>query len=58
MICFQDRTFCISPNCKCGRKFTPAIQAAAEKWWGTSDAPIALGYLCGTDHLVTDDQQF
>jgi hypothetical protein len=47
-------TFCMSPNCTCGRKLTPEIQQAAEKWWNPKDlpekrnqAPIAVSYFCG-----------
>lgn len=49
MICYRDTTFCVSPNCqnKCGRKLTPEIQAAARRWWGGEDAPIAVAYFCG-----------
>lgn len=47
MICYRDRTYCISPNCVCGRKLTPEIEAAAEEWWGKPGAPIAMSYFCG-----------
>ena len=49
MICFKDRTFCISENCTCeeGRKYTEKVRLEAQKWWGSDDAPIAMGYLCG-----------
>ena len=48
MIYYNDTTFCVSPGCinKCGRKMTPEVQAAAEKWWGESDPPICQGYFC------------
>lgn len=41
-------TYCVSPHCvnKCGRKFTPRIQAAARRWWGSDDAPIEYAKLC------------
>lgn len=49
MICYRDRTFCISPGCtnECGRKLTAEVRAAARAWWGGDDAPIAMGYFCG-----------
>jgi len=35
MLCYQDRTFCISPECtnECGRKLTDEIRAEANEWW-------------------------
>lgn len=47
MICYLDRTFCVSPNCKCDRKLTNEIKQAAIKWWGNTDAPISVAYFCG-----------
>jgi hypothetical protein len=49
MICYLDRTFCVSPNCenKCGRKLTDEIRQAARVWWGSDNAPIAMGWFCG-----------
>lgn len=46
MICYGDRTFCGSPNCKneCGRKLTDMIRADAKK----RRLPISMGYFCGT----------
>ena len=52
MICYLDKTFCVSPNCKCERKLTNKIRKAAEKWWGGKDVPIAVGYLCGKDNCT------
>lgn len=48
MICFRDRTYCVSKNCtnKCGRKLTDEVTAAAKVWWGGDDAPIAVGTFC------------
>ena len=36
-------TFCIA-NCRtiCPIKLTPQVEEAAAKWWGSSDAPIAV----------------
>lgn len=47
MICYSDRTFCISKDCKCGRELTKEIEDAAVKWWGSKDAPIAVACFCG-----------
>lgn len=49
MICYLDRTWCASPNCKneCGRKFTKKDRENAIKWWGGEDFPIAARYFCG-----------
>lgn len=48
MICYRDMTFCVSPHCKnkCGRKLTGEIVAAARRWWGGPDAPIATAKFC------------
>lgn len=47
MLCYKDRTFCTYyASCeegkKCSRALTPEVQAAAEKWWGSDEAPIAV----------------
>lgn len=53
MICFRDKTFCVSPNCenKCGYKLTDEIKKEADKWWGKGEgqAPISMSYFCGED---------
>lgn len=43
MFCYRDMTFCIA-NCStaCDTKLTPQVEEAAAKWWGSSDAPIAV----------------
>ena len=48
MLCYRDRTFCGSPNCKneCGSKFTQQDQLNAVKWWGGEDAPVAFSEFC------------
>jgi hypothetical protein len=45
VICFRDRTWCASPECKgeCGRQMTPEIKAEARK----SKEPISWGIFCG-----------
>lgn len=46
MICFQDKTFCVSPDCTCENPLTKKVIEDAERWWGKG-APIAVGFLCG-----------
>lgn len=49
MICYLDRTFCIrGEGCTCPewRRYTPEIQAAADRWFGEPGAPVAMGALC------------
>ena len=43
MFCYRDMTFCIA-NCAavCPIKLTSQVEEAAAKWWGSSDAPIAI----------------
>lgn len=45
MINFQDRTFCAAEEClrfkACSRALTPKVKAAAVRWWGSEEAPIA-----------------
>lgn len=47
MICFRDMTFCSSDctNTACHRHFGADDRAAAEKWWGGPDAPVAFSDL-------------
>ena len=56
MICYRDRTFCSSKNCKdkCGRKLTQQVQEGAEKWWGNENAPIAVSEYCDEDGKVIE----
>lgn len=51
MICYLDKTFCVSLNCenKCGRKLTDKVIKSAIQWWGSDDAPIAMSCFCGGD---------
>lgn len=48
MICFLDRTFCSSPNCKgeCGRQMTLELMKRAKEWWGNDSPPIAYSNYC------------
>ena len=57
MICYLDRTFCISKGCtnQCGRKLTDEIVEGARKWWGGDDAPISMGCFCGGS--IYDEQE-
>lgn len=44
MLRFRDLTFC-SAKCQtltCLRNYTPQQKAAAHKWWGGEDAPVAM----------------
>lgn len=43
MICYRDTSFCENQNCTCGRKLTPEILAAAERWWNPKDEPDKRG---------------
>lgn len=52
MMCYQDRTFCITPGCVCGNALTDDIRAAAVKWWGSEDAPIAVARRCEGDAIA------
>jgi len=44
MMCYQDKTFCASPDCKnqCGRQITDLQRGAAQR----QGLPIAWGYFC------------
>jgi hypothetical protein len=45
MLCFNDRTYCASPNCEnaCGRKMTPRDIELAKK----SPFPVSWSMFCG-----------
>lgn len=45
MLCFNDRTYCASPNCQneCGRKMTDDEKDKAM----TSAFPVSWGFFCG-----------
>lgn len=51
MICYADKTFCASPDCKneCGVKLTEKVISDAKKWWGegNGEPPICVAYFCG-----------
>lgn len=42
MICYKDKTFCVSSNCKCGRELTDKIKQEAEAF----GLPLALANFC------------
>ena len=47
MMCYRDMTFCpywqgCAKAKDCHRPLTDEVQAAAEKWWGGDDPPIAV----------------
>ena len=45
MLCYKDKTFCTAKNCvnfnDCDRALTEMVRADAQRWWGTTEAPIA-----------------
>lgn len=49
MICFKDKTFCASPNCKneCGRKMTDEEKEQLEKMNETNWVGVMQAYFCG-----------
>jgi len=49
-ICFRDKTFCQSPNCKneCGRKMTEEEKKQLER----HPMPVCYGYFCGEPENV------
>jgi hypothetical protein len=42
-MCYGDRTYCVSPNCKCDRKLTEQIRAEARRL----ELPLSIGHFCG-----------
>ena len=46
MICFRDQSFCMESkqcgNTECPDRWTPELQAAAVRWWGFENAPVAF----------------
>lgn len=62
MICYLDRTFCASENCKnkCGRKLTKDIVKGAFSWWEKvtgigENAPICVSHFCDENGELTND---
>jgi hypothetical protein len=45
MMCFRDKTYCLSPNCtnQCGRQLTNEVKEAAIR----AGQLIACAYFCG-----------
>ncbi len=43
-MCYRDRTYCGADcaNTQCDRKLTIEVHQAAEQWWGSPEAPIAV----------------
>ncbi len=45
MIHYKDTTFCTAKDClafdDCPRALTEQVKADAQRWWGTTEAPIA-----------------
>jgi len=52
MLCYRDKTFCMSPSCKndCGRQLTEEVSRRAEH----AGLPVAAAYFCG---FLKDDPQ-
>ena len=44
MIAYKDTTFCTAKNClsfgTCPRALTDLVKADAQRWWGSTEAPI------------------
>lgn len=62
MFCYQDKTFCVSPDCKCSRKLTAQIIKSAGEWWKgiggkSTEAPIAKAYLCSEPTGEDNDEK-
>ena len=56
-ICYKDRTFCASPNCKneCGRKITEHEKLEAI----INDVPVCYSYICGNnDFFLADEKNY
>lgn len=47
LICYKDRAFCVSKNCKneCGRQLTREDVREAQEY----DLPISIGLFCGDE---------
>lgn len=47
MISYRDMTFCKAKcaNTSCPRMLTDKVKIDAWKWWGSANAPIAVGGL-------------
>ena len=45
MIAYMGTTFCTAEKCSefgtCPRSLTEQVKADAQRWWGTTEAPIA-----------------
>jgi hypothetical protein len=60
MLCFLDRTFCGSKNCKnkCGRQWTKELQKRADQWARESgflgDPPVAFCNFCDDTEELKD----
>lgn len=54
MMCYKDRAFCASPDCKneCGRQMKPNERLEAQ----TRNMPIAWHYFCGEHPLVKEKE--
>jgi hypothetical protein len=46
-VSYKDITFCQESSCAkfgkgCPRSFTPEVEDAAKRWWGSDEAPISV----------------
>lgn len=46
-VSYKDMTFCQESSCAkfgkdCSRSFTPEVEDAAKRWWGSDEAPISV----------------
>jgi hypothetical protein len=65
MMCYKDMTFCrFYEDCtkakECHRPYTPEVKAAAEKWWGSEDAPVCFFMnkpACHSDNDAVEEKQ-
>jgi len=50
MLCYEDRTFCASPDCtnECGRKMSDYDKDLSRR----ANLPVAYGYFCGEPPLI------
>lgn len=56
MICYLDKAWCSSPNCKnkCGRKFTSKHHELAKLWWGGPNYPLSTSPFCDENGELID----
>lgn len=57
MMCYKDRTYCASPNCKneCGRQLTDEDRQKALKWWASPKNPTGEGFPLAVSHFCDNE---